>query len=106
MIGPASLSPASDAPYLELTFKRVLCIWWAYFWRHMVYGVVAASVVAIIEDLAGVRGPLVFTLSAVLVTATVSMFVLGIVLNKQFGQFSIRLVPSPESGNSPSVLRD
>jgi hypothetical protein len=42
----------------------------------------------------------------VLVMATVSMIVLGIVLNKQFGQFSIRLVPSPESGNSPSVLRD
>ena len=106
MSGPASLSPASDATYLELTFKRVLCIWWSYFWRHMVYGVVAATIVATLEDLAGLRGPLVRTLSAVLVMATVSMIVLGIVLNKQFGQFSIRLVPSPEPGNSPSVLRD
>lgn len=100
------LSVASDTTYLDFTFRRVLCIWWAYFWRHMLYGVVAASIVAFVEDLAGLRGPRVAPLSAVLVMAPVSLFVLAIVLNKQFGQFSIRLVASPHSSTTTSVLRD
>lgn len=106
MGGPASLSVSSDATYLELTFRRVLCIWWAYFWRHMLYGGVAGMIVAALEELAGLGGPLVRTLSVALVMAIVSILALGIVLDKQFGRFSIRLVPSPESGKNPSVLRD
>lgn len=106
MSGPASLATASDTAYLPLTFRRVLRIWWAYFWRHMVYGVVAAGIVAIVEDFAGLRGRLLHSLSAVVVMAPVSIFVLAIVLDKQFGQFSIRLVASPESGTPPSDLSD
>ena len=48
-----SLSAASEPAYLELTFKRAMCIWWAYFWRHMVYGGVAVLSVGFLEGLAG-----------------------------------------------------
>lgn len=105
MSAPASLAAGSDTTYLELTFGRVLRIWWAYFWRHMLYGGVALCIVAALERFAGL-GHLVFSLSAVLVTATVSVFVLGIVLNQQFGQFSIRLIASPQPGTATSGLRD
>src|SRR5208337_2224253 len=93
---PASLSVASETTYLELTFRRALCIWWAYFWRHMLYGGVAVLIVGFLEGLAGLGGRhLLLSLSAVLVMAAVSMCVLGVVLHKQFRHFSIRIVASP-----------
>ena len=89
----ASPSVASETTYLEFTFKRIMRIWWSYFWRHMAYGGVAVIIVGFLEGLAGLGGNhLLLSLSAVLVMATVSMFVLGIVLHKQFRGFSIRLV--------------
>jgi hypothetical protein len=95
MSEPASLSVASELGYLEITFRRGLSIWWAYFWRHIFYGGVALLIVEALERLVGLGGPLVFSLTAVLVMATVSLLVLGIVLHKKFRQFSIRLVASP-----------
>ena len=87
---------ASEPAYLELTFSRAMCIWWAYFWRHILYGGPVALVVRFLEELAGLGGRrLLLSLSTVLALATVSMFVLGIVLHKQFRHFSIRLVASP-----------
>jgi hypothetical protein len=92
----ASLSPAPETTYLELTFKRALCIWWAYFWRHILYGGVAVLIVGFLEGLAGLGGRhLLLSLSAVLVMAAVSLCALGIVLHKQFRHFSIRIVASP-----------
>ena len=90
---PASLSNASETAYLELTFQRALSIWWAYFWRHMLYGGVALLIVRFLEGLAGLEGNnLLLSLSAVVVMAVTSMLVLGIVLHKQFHHFSIRIV--------------
>ena len=87
---------ASEPAYLELTFKRAINIWWAYFWRHMLYGGVVLIIVRFFEGLAGLGGNhLLLSLSAVLIMAIVSMLVLGIVLHKQFRHFSIRLVVSP-----------
>jgi hypothetical protein len=92
----ASPSVASETTFLEINFKRIMCIWWAYFWRHMLYGGVVLIVVEFLERLAGLGGNhLLLSLSAVLVMAIVSMLVLGIVLHKQFRHFSIRLVVSP-----------
>ena len=96
MSEPASLSAAAETTCLELTFRRALCIWWAYFWRHMLFGGVAVIVVGFLEGLAGLGGRhLLLSLSAVLVMAAVSLRVLGIVLHKQFRSFSIRFVASP-----------
>ena len=97
MSEPASLSVASETIYLELTFRRALCIWWAYFWRHLLYGGPVVLVVGFLEGLAGLGGNhLLLSLSTVLVMAAVSMIVLGVVLHKQFRHFSIRLVASPQ----------
>jgi len=96
MSEPASLSVASETTYLELTFRRVMCIWWAYFWRHILYGGPAVILVGFLEGLAGLGGRhLLLSLSAALVMAAVSMVVLGAVLHKQFRHFSIRIVASP-----------
>ena len=96
MIDLASPSIASEPVYLELSFRRLMCIWWAYFWRHMLYGGAAVLTVGFLEGLAGLgESHLLLSLSAVLVMAVVSMCVLGIVLHKQFRHFSIRMVASP-----------
>jgi hypothetical protein len=96
MSQPASLSVAPETTYLEITFQRALCIWWAYFWRHMLYGGVVVLLVGFLEGLAGLRGSrLLSYLSTVLVMVTMSICVLGIVLHKQFRGFVIRLVPPP-----------
>jgi hypothetical protein len=96
MSEPASLSVASETTYLELTFRRLLCIWWAYFWRHLLYGGGAVLIVGFLERLAGLGGKhLLLSLSAVLVMAAVSMCMFGVVLHKQFRHFSIRIVESP-----------
>ena len=92
----ASPSIASEPVYLELTFRRLMCIWWAYFWRHMLYGAPLLIIVGFLEGLVGLGGKhLVLSLSAVAVMAAVSMVVLGVVLHQQFRHFSIRIVASP-----------
>ena len=89
-------SIAPEPAYLELTFSRLMCIWWAYFWRHMLYGGPAVILVGFLEGLAGLGGRhLLLSLSAALVMAAVSMVVLGVVLHKQFRHFSIRIVAIP-----------
>jgi hypothetical protein len=96
MSDPASSSIACEPVYLELTFRRLMCIWWAYFWRHMLYGAPLVIIVGFLEGLAGLGGNhLLLSLSAVVVMAAVSMVVLGVVLHKQFRHFSIRIVASP-----------
>jgi hypothetical protein len=100
MSEPSSLSVSSEPTYLEITFRRALCIWWAYFWRHMLYGGAAMLVVGFLEGLDGLGGRhLLLSLSAVLVMAVASMFVLAIVLHKQFSHFSIRLVAPTVPGD-------
>lgn len=95
MSDPASLSVAAEPVYLELTFARALGIWWAYFWRHMLYGGIAAFLVGVVEGLVGLGdNHLLLTLSVAPVIAAVSMCVFAIVLHKQFRRFSIRLVAS------------
>jgi hypothetical protein len=96
MSEPASISVASETIYLELTFRGALCIWWAYFWRHMLYGGVAVVIVGFLEGLAGLGGKhLLLSMSSVAVLIPVQIGVLGVVLHKQFRHFSIRLVASP-----------
>jgi hypothetical protein len=92
----ASPSIASEPAYLELTFRRVMCIWWAYFWRHMLYGGVAVLVISFLEGLAGLGGNhLLLSVSGVLILVPVQVCVLGVALHKQFRHFSIRIVASP-----------
>ena len=96
MSEPASLSIDSETTYLELTFNRLLSIWWAYFWRHMLYGGGAVIIVGFLEGLAGLGGKrLLLSLSAVLVMAAVSVCMFGVVLHKKFRHFSIHIVASP-----------
>lgn len=91
----ASPPVASEPVYLEVTFRRLLCIWWAYFWRHMLYGVGTALVVGFLEGLAGIGGHRLLSWSTAVVMAAVSFVALGVVLHKQFSHFTIRIVSSP-----------
>jgi hypothetical protein len=86
----------SGPAYLEITFGRIVSIWWAYCWRHMLYGGGAVLVIQAAERLIGLgERHLLLSLGSVLVLMPVQVVVLGIVLHKQFRHFSIRLVASP-----------
>ena len=92
----ASHSIDSETSHVELTLNRLLCIWWAYFWRHLLYGGGAVIIVGFLEGLAGLGGKrLLLSLSAVLVMAAVSFCMFGVVLSKKFRHFHIRIVASP-----------
>jgi hypothetical protein len=101
MSEPASLLVAPETPYLEVTFSRLLHIWWAYFWRHMLFGCGAVLTVEFLEAFVGLDGnKWLQSFSVVVVMAIVSLLVFGIALHKQFPHFSIRLVPT----HAPAVL--
>ncbi len=73
-----------------------MAVWWAYFWRHLLYGGVAVFVAGFLVGLAGQQGNrFVLFLSSLLALIPVQVCVLGIVLHKDFRRFSIRFVPSP-----------
>jgi hypothetical protein len=93
MVDTVPVAIASEPMYLEVTVQRAVCIWWAYFWRHMVYGGVACLIFGFLEGMVGLGGKHpVLLLSSVLVLVPVEICVLGIVLHKRFRHFSIRLV--------------
>jgi hypothetical protein len=89
-----------SAGFLEPTFKRTARIWWAWVWRSVLFG-----------GAAGVFGSLVLSLSGILnhisekagqylglalglaLAVPVGIWVFQTVLEKDFGEFRIRLVP-------------
>jgi len=103
MSEPASLLVSPGNPYLEITFSRLLRIWWAYFWRHILFGGVTVLTIELLEALLRLdENKWLQSLSVVLVMAIVSVLVFGIVLHKQFRHFSIRLVPTQAQPTLPN----
>jgi hypothetical protein len=87
---------------LEVTWPRLLRVWWAYFWRSLVAIVVAmvlgAIVGGILGAIMGVMGVSIQTIQ--LVTAplgailglVISVFPMKMILGKSFGEFRLVLV--------------
>jgi hypothetical protein len=88
----------------DVTWERVLSIWWAFLWRAVIYstligfvlGFVGGIVVAVLgrPDLGGPVGAVLGSIGAV----PVSLIVISIVLKKRYGSFSVRLLPHNSAG--------
>jgi ABC-type xylose transport system permease subunit len=88
----------------DVTWERVLSIWWAFVWRTVIYGMLLGLVLGFIggfivaaigrPDLAATVGAFLGWLGSV----PVSIVVMSIALKKRYAAFSIRLSPHGAAG--------
>jgi hypothetical protein len=96
-----------NAMEVEITWGRVIRVWWAYFWRNLLAIFAAVIAGAIVGGLIGfVMGAMGLNISAIqYVTASVGAFLglslsvmpIKMILGKDFGQFRLVLVASPQA---------
>jgi len=88
------------AGFLEPTFKRAAKIWWAWVWRSVAFGGAAGLFGSMVLNLSGIlehiseRGAqLLGAAIGVALAIPVGIWVFQMILEKDFGEFRIRLVP-------------
>ncbi len=93
------LSP--NISFLEPTVGRAARVWWALVWRGILFGGGAGFVVGFVEGLIGAMAGAsaiairnLTLVSGVIVGIPVGIYVVLIVLRKNFREFTIRLVPT------------
>ena len=88
---------------LEVTWWRVIRIWWAWAWRYILYIVVISFPLGFTIGLvAGMTGyghlaESIGNIVSALMGIPLSIWVLKVILEKQYSDFQIMLVPSFES---------
>jgi hypothetical protein len=97
--------------FLEPTFKRSARIWWAWVWRSAVFGGAAGLFGSLILGLSGIlarvsekTGQYLGVAIGVALAIPVGIWVFQMVLEKEFGEFRIRLVP--KAAIAPIVSSD
>jgi hypothetical protein len=92
----------SGVAFLEPTFKRAARIWWAWCWRSLIFGLAAGVFGSLVLSISGVlnhisekAGQSLGLALGVLVGVPVGIWVFQMVLEKDFGDFRIRLLPKP-----------
>jgi hypothetical protein len=88
------------AGFLQPTFKRAARIWWAWVWRSVVFGGAAGLFGSMVLNLSGVldrisekAGQYLGAGIGVALAVPVGIWVFQMVLEKDFGEFRIGLVP-------------
>ncbi len=92
---------APSVNLLEPTLKRVARIWWAFFWRAMLLAFGAGLLAGFFEGYFGMMAGLsratvqhLNILSGFALGLPAGMYALYLILKKNFGEFTIRLVAS------------
>lgn len=95
--------------FLEPTFKRSAKIWWAWVWRSAVFGGAAGLFGSLVLSLSGIldrvsekTGQYLGVAIGVALAIPVGIWVFQMVLEKNFGEFRIRLMPKAPIVPSPS----
>jgi len=92
---------------IEVTWGNTLRVWWSFMWRVGLFSGIAGGVLGFIGGIVvGVMGKseLAAPVGAVLGwlgTFPVSIWVLKIILNKQYKTFSVALINEPNNVGSP-----
>ena len=89
---------------LEITWNRVIKVWWSYLWRSLLAAIVAMVIGAIIGGIFGfILGMLGFQTETIqlfvmpigfLIGVGISIIPLKLILGKDFGEFRLVLVKS------------
>jgi hypothetical protein len=100
----------ASAGSLEPTFKRTARIWWAWVWRSVLFGGAAGLFGSVTLSLSGVldhiserAGQYLSAAIGIALAVPVGIWVFQMVLEKDFGEFRIRLIPKPPPA-SPSPM--
>lgn len=101
----------TGAGFLEPTFKRAARIWWAWVWRSIVFGGAAGMFGSVVLSLSGIlnrvtekTGQYLGVALGIALAVPVGVWVFQMILEKDFGEFQIRLAPKarPASPEEPS----
>ncbi|HKW97266.1 MAG TPA: hypothetical protein VJN43_06000 [Bryobacteraceae bacterium] len=94
---------------LQPTFARAARIWWAWVWRSVVFGGAAGLFGSVVLSLSGVlehisdkAGQVLGAAIGIALAVPVGIWVFQMILEKDFGEFRIRLAPKPAASASPS----
>jgi hypothetical protein len=93
-------SAGPGAGFLDPTFKRAARIWWAWIWRSVVFGGAAGLFGSLVLNLSGIlehiserAAQFLGAAIGVALAVPVGIWVFQMVLEKDFGEFRIRLMP-------------
>jgi hypothetical protein len=88
------------AGFLQPTFKRAARIWWAWIWRSLVFGGAAGLFGSLVLNLSGIlnrisekAGQYLGAALGIALAVPVGIWIFQMVLEKDFREFRIRLVP-------------
>ena len=100
----------AQAGFLEPTFRRAAIVWWAWMWRSAVFGGAAGLFGSLVINLSGVlnrisekAGQYLGLGVGIALAVPVGIWVFQMILEKDFGEFRMRLVPRPPPG-PPSAI--
>lgn len=98
----------TDSSFLEPTFQRTARIWWAWVWRSVLFGGAAGlfgsvvlSLSGILEKISDKAGQYLGLAVGIVLAVPVGIWVFQMILEKDFGDFRIRLVPKPPANATP-----
>ena len=100
-----------NSSYLEPTFKRTARIWWAWVWRSALFGGAAGLFGSVVLSLSGIlehisekAGQALGLAVGVALAVPIGIWVFQIILEKDFGEFRVRLVPKAPPAPAPSPI--
>src|ERR1700683_4869508 len=110
-IGLLSRRGGEGSEILETTLRRTARVWWTYSWRSFLYGLIATFVTAVpsavlVGLFAWNRGlqSLVAVLVSTVLGGAVGLFVIySNILDEDFGDFRVCLLPRPEPNAVPGT---
>jgi len=101
----------ANPSYLEPTFKRTARIWWAWVWRSALFGGAAGLFGSVVLSLSGIlehiyekAGQALGLAVGVGLAVPIGIWVFQIILEKDFGEFRVRLVPKAPLASAPAPI--
>jgi hypothetical protein len=105
-----AMAAGKEGGFLEPTFKRAARIWWAWAWRSLVFGGAAGlfatatlSLSGILEHISDRAGQAVSMGFGLALAVPIGIWVSQLVLEKNFGDFRLRLVPKAPPVPPPPI---
>ena len=101
----------ANTRFLDPTFKRTARVWWAWVWRSAIFGGAAGlfgsfvlSLSGILERISEKAGQYLGLAVGLALAVPIGVWVFQIILEKDFGEFRVRLVPKAPPAPAPSPM--
>ena len=102
-------SPETKPRFLEPTFGRAARIWWAWLWRSILFGGAAGLFGSLVLSISGIAERISQNAAQALsmgvgvaLAIPVGIWVFQMILEKNFGEFQLRLVPKSPARSQAS----